>query len=355
MTLRVFTDFDDLPSDYVALFDAAGRRSLFYGLDWFRLLAATALEDGQSIRLFGLEPEGGGAPRAALVLRAGPDGRSLVSHSNFYSMAYGPIVAEDEADPVAVLAELIAAMRATQPRWVSLKCTPINRDTPPYRQLRAAMAKAGLIVRPFFETGNWYEPIDAGGFDGFRERRPNSLRGTFRRQAKKLETSGTARFELITGHAGLEKAIAGYEAIYSASWKEPEQYPEFVPGLIAMAADRGWLRLGLLYVDDVPAAAQLWLLDGDRAVIYKIAYDEQFKKLSVGTVLTMYLVRHVIEHDKVREIDYGSGDDPYKKTWMSERRERWGLIGYNPATARGLVDGTVARFGAWFRSWRPAG
>ena len=36
----------------------------------------------------------------------------------------------------------------------------------------------------------------------------------------------------------------------------------------------------------------------------------------------MKLMRHVIDVDQVREVDFGSGDDAYKKDWMSDRRER---------------------------------
>jgi hypothetical protein len=49
------------------------------------------------------------------------------------------------------------------------------------------------------------------------------------------------------------------------------------------------------------------------------------------------LMEHVIEIDKVEEIDYLIGDDPYKKAWMSHRRERWGVIAYNPRSMGGLA------------------
>jgi len=48
----------------------------------------------------------------------------------------------------------------------------------------------------------------------------------------------------------------------------------------------------------------------------------------------------VIDVDKVVEVDFGSGDDPFKKDWMSNRRERWGLIAFNLRTVRGAKEAT---------------
>jgi len=39
----------------------------------------------------------------------------------------------------------------------------------------------------------------------------------------------------------------------------------------------------------------------------------------------------------VTEVDYLSGDDGYKKDWMSQRRERWGILALNPRTPRGVL------------------
>ena len=58
---------------------------------------------------------------------------------------------------------------------------------------------------------------------------------------------------------------------------------------------------------------------------------------SAGTLLTAFLMAHTLDNDKVREVDYMIGDDAYKKGWMSHRRERWGIIAYNPSTPRGLL------------------
>jgi hypothetical protein len=49
------------------------------------------------------------------------------------------------------------------------------------------------------------------------------------------------------------------------------------------------------------------------------------------------LMEHVFETDKVSEVDYLIGDDPYKNTWMSARRERWGIVAYNPRSPHGLA------------------
>ena len=51
------------------------------------------------------------------------------------------------------------------------------------------------------------------------------------------------------------------------------------------------------------------------------------------------VMKHVIDIDRVHTIDYLIGDDPYKKEWMSQRRERHGIIAFNPRRPRGLLAG----------------
>jgi CelD/BcsL family acetyltransferase involved in cellulose biosynthesis len=68
-----------------------------------------------------------------------------------------------------------------------------------------------------------------------------------------------------------------------------------------------------------------------------VAYDENYASFSPGTVLTAYMLRHVLENEAVNEVDYLIGDDAYKKCWMSHRRERWGIVAYNPGTLFGWL------------------
>jgi hypothetical protein len=196
---------------------------------------------------------------------------------------------------------------------------------------------AGFVVQTYFCFGNWYLDVNGRSFAQYVETLPSVLKNTLGRKKKKLEKSGRAMVQIVTGGDDLEPAITAYNTVYLESWKEPEPYPEFVPELMRNCAAMGALRLGLVHVDGKPAAAQFWIVHNGRALIYKLAYDERFADLSVGTILTATLMQHAIDVDRVTQVDYLTGDDAYKKDWMSARRERWGILALNPRTLRGAV------------------
>ncbi|MCK7579209.1 MAG: GNAT family N-acetyltransferase [Chromatiales bacterium] len=166
---------------------------------------------------------------------------------------------------------------------------------------------------------------------------PSRLRHTLERKGRALAAGGGFIIKVISGGLELDEAINAYEQIYASSWKKSEPYPTFMPELIRLCARRGWLRLGLAYINHEVVAVQLWIVHQRKASIYKLAHDPHFDRYSVGTLLTNHMMRHVIEVDRVGEVDYLIGDETYKKDWMTRRRERWGLIAYNPNTLAGVV------------------
>ena len=127
------------------------------------------------------------------------------------------------------------------------------------------------------------------------------------------------------------------EQVYAASWKRGEPYPAFMRRLAAGLAAAGALRLGLLHVDERPVAAQIWLVQGGRAILYKLAHDQAFDAFSPGTVLTMRMLERLLDEQHVTEFDLGGGDDPYKCLWATRRRERVGLVAFDPLTWRGAL------------------
>jgi len=125
--------------------------------------------------------------------------------------------------------------------------------------------------------------------------------------------------------------------VYESSWKTPEPYPGFIPGLVADLAASGSLRLGVARLGDRAVAAQLWSIRGGRAAIVKLAHRTDSTEFSPGTLLTVHMMQLAIERDGVTEVDYLIGDDAYKRNWMTARRERWGIVAYATRSPIGLA------------------
>lgn len=334
----------------IALEESPGA-DVFQTLDWFEHLAAHGFADGAEPRLACATEE---QTAAAVVLPLRVAATGLRSLSNYYSSLYGP-VQRGEASPAAWLA-LAKALRRTGLAVLDLQ--PLAQDAPCMALLATALRSAGFWIGHYGCFGNWYLPVVHADFASYAASLPSALRHSIDRGRRRLERAGgfTLSIHKEPG-AALEQAIAQYEAVYGRSWKQAEPCPQFMPGLMRLAARRGWLRLGVLCVQDQPVAAQVWLVKDGKANIYKLAYVQGFERFSPGSVLTSALMAHAIDVDRVKEVDYLTGDDAYKRDWMSHRRERVGLVAFDPLRPHGLA--AAVRHGGglawrWLRTLRRA-
>lgn len=318
------------------------------GLDWWRNLVDQVYAGEPGLAFYLLRQ--GEQVLAILPMRCATSGwqGQHSSLSNYYSAIYAPILHADAG--AAELAQLLRALRREH-GGASLRFAPMDPQSRSYAALLQALRLAGLRPFEYFCFGNWFR-ASSGSWDEYLQQRPGPVRSTIKRAGKKFSAAG-GTLELVTGGAQLEQKLAAYTQVYGASWKVPEPYPGFVPGLARYCAERGWLRLGIAWLNGQPVAAQLWIVAHGRANIYKLAYDEAYKAYASGTLLTAMLMQHVLEQDGVREVDYLIGDDPYKKAWMDQRRERWGIVAYNPASPAGLLGLLRERAGRALRRLRP--
>ncbi len=345
MNVSRYQSFADLPPGYARLFDEWSAVSYNYSLPWFQHFVATAMDPDQRVHIIGVEAgDRGKTPLAALATKTGAGSggwmapRRLAALSNYYTSLFGPVVDRSRPDRAAILDALVEAFCADRPRWDVVELTPMDPDAPVFAELRSALARHGMVTQPYRAFGNWYLEVGGRSYADYVKGLPSVLRKNIPYYTRKLQKTFQTRLELVTTAEGFDEAIEAYEAVYRQSWKVQEPYPRFVPELARTALKNGWLRLGVVYLDGAPAAAQLWFVHAGIASIFKVSYDERFAKHSVGTVLTGRIMEHVLDIDKVHTVDFLSGDDAYKKHWMSHRRERWGLYAMNTRTARGCLS-----------------
>ncbi|MDR3368482.1 GNAT family N-acetyltransferase [Rhodoferax sp.] len=326
---------------------ASEAADVFATLAWFANLAASGLDtnsQGTAIAQWWLAGDVGTGPAVCLPLLSG---QKLTGLSNYYSSLFAPLIwpaPGTQASEAALLQALGQAIRQHPARWPVLMFDPIDPQSNFFGHWSMALRQAGYAVDSYFCFGNWYLQVAGRSFATYSEGLPSPLRHSIARGQRRLSRQGAWRVDIQQlPDVSLDAAIDDFVAVYEKSWKGPEPNRQFIPALARMAAAQGWLRLGVLRLDGQAIAAQLWLVKGGKASIFKLAYITGFERFSAGSVLTSALMRHVIDVDQVQEVDYLTGDDAYKRDWMSHRRERWGIVAFDRRTLAGLS--------AWFRHW----
>lgn len=317
--VELFGDLDAVERDAAGSLDRAAQPCLYSRLDWFRLLARHCPPAGE-LKVARAEQDG---RRAWLFLANG--GHGAEAYAAWYSLRVGLI---GEARLGTALAQTLR-----QSGLAHLTLTPTVDPEP----LLASLRGAGWLAAAEPASGNWVAHTAGLGFADYWAGRPGKLRSTAERKTK------SAGLEIAIHDRFGPDAWAAYEAVYRESWKPQEGSFHFLRAFAEQEGAAGTLRLGIARKHGRPIAAQLWTVEHGEATIHKLAYAEAARALSPGTVLSMAMFRNAIDKDRVRLIDYGTGDDAYKRDWMDERRQLWRVTAFNPATIRGLAGAARQR------------
>ena len=354
-----FPSLDALPGDSASLWRHGLVDSFFLSRSWFESMLAAGINPKDSIAIAVLQS--GGGDLLALLPARFRDHRSLLwrrrrltSLTDMYTCLFQPVLAPD----VDVLTTARALGRQLGNALVSSDVIELDALDGEWRGLPAfenGLREAGFRTVRYLHFGNWFEEMAERSFDEYVATRSGSLREILRRRQRAL-VKRAAHFIVISSADGLSRGISDYERVYSLSWKPAEPHPRFHDHLMRRAARDGVLRLGLCYIDDRPIAAQVWVVSQRRATVLKLAHDQEFDRYSPGSVLLAHMIRHVVEHDQATELDFGRGDDAYKREWATRRRQRIGLLAANPRSSIGLavlarqaIGRCLAAIGRWTR------
>ncbi|MCG7929080.1 hypothetical protein A3197_13120 [Candidatus Thiodiazotropha endoloripes] len=330
MKFVCYADWSELPASVAQLFASAEKESLFFSRTWFENLHKTGFGEDQTLLLACVLD---GEKVVALLPLMRPDGEHAYPVKHLYTSLYTLLL--EGSDNRQVLACLIEGLRDLPLH--SLQLEPVAENDLSVYELQQTMTSYGYTCHRYFSFYNWYHRTNGESFSDYMAARPSRVRNTVGRKQRKLAREQDYRIELFTDRQ-LGQALADYRAVYNASWKANEVFEPFVEGLAKTLSESGWLRLAILYINNHPVAAQFWFVAHGKASIFKLVYDEAWKRYSPGTILLAYLMEHVIDRDKVEEIDFLTGNDAYKQDWMSQRRQRWRLscIDNTPQTNRGM-------------------
>ena len=336
LTTQVITDvpaFLELQRHWNELLDASASRTAFLTWEWLHawwthvrgnaLLSALAVRSGSQLiaiaplvmrpawlaaspRLEFLGAGKAGADYLDLIVRAGHESEAITAVARTIDALQMPVML-DHLPPAALAEGLRPELESAG--WSAIDSSP---DVCPVVLLK------GLTWESYLAT------LGA------------SHRANFRRRLRALNANFAVRFERVVSEPDRRLALAALKQFHARRWQDEGESATFAdPALEGFHEDftraanaSGWLRLYILWLNDVPAAVMYGFVAGDRFYFYQHGFHEDYAKYGVGLVLMGMTIRAALE-DGAAEFDMLYGHEPYKYLWARAER-RLGRLQFFP-------------------------
>ncbi len=363
--IRRFPGFSVLPDPYRRLLEGEiERNGIFRDPEWFEHLLSHFFHETDQFRLYGVEEAASGRPLLLAPLRYSTSdyavkwGSVIGSISNPENYTTTALIFDPSARHAEQILEvLFRHFKGENPdghpaRFDAIRIWPFELGSPLGDSIQKALISAGFICQTYANSFNRYEDTAGLDYEAYFALRSANMRYNVRRRRRALEKSGGLELALVTDADELERVMPEYLGVSRASWKSPaSMFSLETIRLMHLCASKGCLRLGILRLDGVATAVQFWIVSGGTAHCARLAYDEAYKKLAVGVVLTSFMIAHVLDRDRVDKLDYGYGRDEYKRGWMKNARDYYGIIAFNSATPLGRLFALWHIQGRRMKNW----
>ncbi|KMS58548.1 GNAT family N-acetyltransferase [Sphingobium cupriresistens] len=303
LTPREYQMLDEARQALAGRLDRAPGLALFDRIDWFAALHDRCFPD-QPVRI--VQAQEGDAQAWLFLLAPAP--RRASALANWYSFAWAPVfIGEPDAATRQRLLESLARHLLATSAQIDLY--PLEDAAP----LLAALRRAGWFAVRRTMGGRHLLQVEGRSFADYWASRPGRLRNLVKRKGRGDPFALSIATRLTDG------LWRDYVDVHDRSWKVAEPGLDFLRDLAERESAAGTLRLGFARLDGRAVAAQLWTVEDGIALIHKLSHDSAHDHGSPGTLLSHMMFRQAIDHDRVRMIDYGTGDNGYKTDWMDRR------------------------------------
>ena len=248
-------------------------------------------------------------------------GNSLVSLTNWYAFTWRP-----DMHGVTSIALSTGLARALKNRACRIEFMKVPDEDGSAGLLEASFRQAGWWVDRTVHDTNHHLVLAGRSYAEYHASLPGRVRTTLKRKAGKVAVEIVHDFQPDIWDA--------YEQVYAQSWKAEEGDPAMLRSFAQAEGAAGRLRMGVARQGGVIVAAQFWTVERGTAYIHKLAHRDSARSLSPGTTLTAALMEQVIDRDRVSCVDFGTGDDAYKRDWMEDVRSRYRIECLDPRNPR---------------------
>jgi CelD/BcsL family acetyltransferase involved in cellulose biosynthesis len=327
--IRGAAAFDTLRNEWQTLFRAAGA-SPFLTFEWLSTwhewlgsgrepLLLCAREDGQLVGLLPLAVE-----ERRLWKCFGKLQRLSFLGEAFGGADYLDVIALPERR--AAVSALLFDHLAQRGGFDLLELEGFATDSPNFAALLARFsAAASFNVRqtPHYTCPQVELNSDWPTFLANSRRRDN-----FKQKLRRIRQRYEFDYRVVTEAAEIEAAFERYYKLHENRWAGHggsdatghARLREFQRAAVSRLAATGLLRFEELWIDGECRASNYGLDDGVNFYFYSAGYDQAWRNMSPGLVLTGLSIESAIQRG-LKRFDFLRGDETYKFDWANATRE----------------------------------
>lgn len=338
-----------LRDDWSAVLEASPSRCLFLTWEWMATWW-THLAGDRKLHL--LVVRSGGAPVAIAPLAIRPPNLARLAPLSAVELLGMGSVGSDYLDLIIRRGRKGEATQALAEELgrgrLMLDLTQLNRTDSLAADLAAQLRSKGWRVREAVSHVCPWLTLTGRSWDAYLASLGKAHASNFKYQLRRLTNGHALRLDLVRSEEERREALPLLIALHRLRWQDrggsnafhDPRLESFHDEFSRLALQQGWLRLFVLRLKGVPAAALYGFRYGRTFYFYQSGFDPRFAKYSLGAVTVGLTIKQAME-EGADEYDFLHGDETYKSQWAGHKRELGRLELYPPQAAGWLCQSAV--------------